>query len=112
LHGFFSSSLGLAVLHPWASTTGIPMGNKRIVSYYNEEKTSSRGNVKATHDVPIREDKRAVAAGVNHRFPKFERRERHRGNRLGMRGCEGGNVFDSLAVVWHRRSTGQGMTIL
>ena len=35
--------------------TDIPTENKRTVSYNNEEKTPSRGRVKANHNVPIGE---------------------------------------------------------
>ena len=47
----------LIVPEAWASTADIPTKKKRTctVTYYNEEKTTSRGRVQASHYVSVGE---------------------------------------------------------
>jgi hypothetical protein len=51
----------------------------------------------------------SLATSVNHYCSKSERGERSQGRQDGMRGLEGGNSFDSFAVILHRRSTERAM---
>jgi hypothetical protein len=39
---YFARAKDPVLVETWASTTDIPIENKHIVSYYNEEKTFSR----------------------------------------------------------------------
>jgi hypothetical protein len=53
----------------------------------------------------------SLATSVDHHCPKSKRGKRSQGRQDGMRGLEGGNSFDSFAVILHRRSTGRVMIV-